>query len=178
MDQQERPHPLNAPPLDAEQVRQDRQGAENDGQGDNAARQEDDAAPAPNIPFAVNQNPPRQQRQNRLAIDVKGTLESVIGALIFPSVAAAMGELLKHTLPKSWVMPPIITGRFGGRRLGSPTGLLQQKWGRSLIGGCLFVVAKDALMLYVRWKMAQGHRKRKVLDFDRSKKQYINGPDR
>ena len=47
---------------------------------------------------------------------------------------------------------------------------MQEKWGRSLVGGCLFVVLKDAVMLYVRWKMAQMHRGRRVLDFDRKKK--------
>jgi hypothetical protein len=84
----------------------------------------------------------------------------MLGALLFPSIAAAVGEALKHALPKSWVTLPVS---------GKPTGFLQAKWGRSILGGCLFVAFKDALMLYVRWKMAQNHRKRSVLDYDKSK---------
>lgn len=56
----------------------------------------------------------------------------------------------------------------GGK--GRPTGFLQTRWGRSLVGGCLFVGMKDAVMLYVRWKMAQNHRRRKVLDHDEKKR--------
>jgi hypothetical protein len=33
----------------------------------------------------------------------------------------------------------------------------------------LFVVLKDAVMLYVRWRSARMHRERKVLDFERKK---------
>ena len=39
-----------------------------------------------------------------------------------------------------------------------------------MVGGCLFVGIKDAVMLYVRWKMAQNHRRRRVLDHDGGKK--------
>ncbi|KAI5298916.1 hypothetical protein KEM56_003668 [Ascosphaera pollenicola] len=84
--------------------------------------------------------------------------DTVLGALVFPAVSASMGSLLKLALPSSWTSP-----------LSSKTrpGLLQSKWGRSVVGGCLFVLFKDVVRLYCRWKIAQSHRKRKVLNYDR-----------
>ncbi|KAJ5135145.1 Zinc finger RING-CH-type [Penicillium bovifimosum] len=87
----------------------------------------------------------------------------VLGALFFPAVSASVGGLLTYVLPKKWTSPPSIMER--GR-----LGLLQTRWGRSVVGGCMFVLLKDALVLYCRWKLAQTHRRRKVLNYDRSKK--------
>jgi hypothetical protein len=94
--------------------------------------------------------------------------QSVVGALAFPSVAALMGDVLTTVLPRSWTAMPWVARPM---RLPSPkpTGLLQTRWGRSLVGGCLIVVLKDAVSLYVRWKMAQNHRKRRVLDHDQKR---------
>ena len=99
----------------------------------------------------------------RLAISVTPIAETVLGALLFPAIAGISGELLKVVLPRAWTSAPGLSSR--GTRIAA-RGLLQEKWGRSLVGGCLFVVLKDAVMLYVRWKMAQMHRKRKVLDWE------------
>ncbi|KAF2748050.1 hypothetical protein M011DRAFT_467093 [Sporormia fimetaria CBS 119925] len=114
---------------------------------------------APNAPIRPRQPRVRHVERN-IAISATSIADTIIGALFFPSIAAAVGELLKVALPKSWVTPPLS---------GKPTGFLQAKWGRSIVGGCLFVGVKDAVMLYVRWKMAQNHRKRSVLDYDHSK---------
>ena len=92
--------------------------------------------------------------------------ETILGALLFPSIAGMSGELLKLALPRAWTTAPAIPSR--GARIAAK-GLLQEKWGRSLVGGCLFVLFKDAVMLYVRWKMAQMHRKRRVLDWEGKK---------
>ncbi|KAF2644973.1 hypothetical protein P280DRAFT_466223 [Massarina eburnea CBS 473.64] len=119
-------------------------------------------APAPNIPLqpAEPRRPrPRRERNGGLAATVS-LADAILGALVFPSIAAAVGEALKHALPKSWITPP---------STGKPTGFLQARWGRSIVGGCLFVGIKDAVYLYVRWKMAQNHRRRSVLDYDQSK---------
>ncbi|KAF2244427.1 hypothetical protein BU26DRAFT_399443, partial [Trematosphaeria pertusa] len=142
--------PLDAPPMDDEAPPLIDMNDENQ-----------EAAPAPNVP----QQPahPRRQRIRRernIGFSTTGLADTILGALIFPSIAAAVGEALKHALPKSWVTPPAS---------GKPTGFLQAKWGRSIVGGCLFVGMKDAVLLYVRWKMAQNHRMRRVLDYDRSK---------
>ena len=81
-----------------------------------------------------------------------------MGALFLPAVAAAMGEVLKISLPARWV------GRGLGLRVGG-RGILAEKWGRSLVGGCLFVVLKDVVTLYCKWRKARDFGKRKVLDF-------------
>ncbi|KAF2661180.1 hypothetical protein K491DRAFT_687662 [Lophiostoma macrostomum CBS 122681] len=146
-------HPLNAPPEDDEPP---------------PLVPVDDAAPAPNINLRRDQEAPgqnvrpepRRRVERQMNVNTTSAAQSILGALIFPSVAAAVGEALKHALPKAWVTPPAT---------GKPTGFLQNHWGRSLVGGCLFVGVKDAVMLYVRWKMAQNHRKRRVLDYDKSK---------
>lgn len=137
----------------------------------------DEAAPAPNIPDTraqAAQPVPHQHRaplERRLAFSPAAVAENVLGALAFPTIAELSGELLRLTLPKSWTtLPAVPQFLFGGKTsTRAAQGILQEKWGRSLIGGCLFVVFKDALLLYVRWKMAQMHRNRRVLNFDRSK---------
>lgn len=162
--------PLNAPPQDDD---------------DMPGLVEAEAAPAPNIPRQPAQPQPRQRvrHERNIAFSTTSLADTILGALIFPSIAAAMGELLRFSLPMSWVTPPsrlspaAAVSWFGGwitsgGKAGSkprPTGLLQTRWGRSLVGGCLFVGLKDAVLLYVRWKMAQNHRKRRVLDHDSKK---------
>lgn len=103
------------------------------------------------------------ERRNNLIHETSNLADVVLGALVFPALSSSMGGLLKYVLPKSWTSPPSILER------GRP-GLLQTRWGRSVVGGCMFVLLKDALVLYCRWKLAQTHRKRKVLNYDRTKK--------
>ncbi|KAL4896937.1 hypothetical protein BDV59DRAFT_169404 [Aspergillus ambiguus] len=88
-----------------------------------------------------------------------------LGSLAFPAISASMGGLLKYVLPKSWTSASTLER--------SRPGLLQTRWGRTVIGGCVFVLLKDALVLYCRWKLAQTHRRRKVLNYDRAKKQVV-----
>jgi hypothetical protein len=92
--------------------------------------------------------------------DVSATLsaDTIMGALLFPAVAAAMGEVLKVSLPAKWVGRGVGVG-VGGR------GLLMEKWGRSFVGGCLFVVLKDVVTLYCKWRKAKDFGKRKVMDY-------------
>jgi hypothetical protein len=117
---------------------------------------QEDGAPIP----AAAPGPLHEQRGNGLVLSAARIADTIIGALLFPSVSAAMGHLLKISLPRSWTAGTWATGR---------TGLLQEKWGRAVVGGCAFVVMKDALMLYVKWKTAQTHRRRTVLNYDRKK---------
>jgi hypothetical protein len=102
------------------------------------------------------------RRQNEI-IHNYNLADIVLGALVFPAISASMGGLMKYVLPKSWTTPSSILER------GRP-GLLQTRWGRSVVGGCVFVLLKDALVLYCRWKLAQTHRRRKVENYDRTKK--------
>lgn len=104
------------------------------------------------------------RRQNEIIHDTGNLADIVLGALVFPAISASMGGLLKYVLPKSWTTPTSVLER-------SRPGLLQTRWGRSVVGGCMFVLLKDALVLYCRWKLAQTHRRRKVLNYERAKKQ-------
>jgi RING-variant domain len=102
------------------------------------------------------------QRQDEIV--TSGIGETVLGALAFPAVAAGMGGLLSYVLPQAWMSS---ANWMNGR-----PGLLRHRWGRSVVGGCLFVVLKDALVLYCRWKLAQTHRQRRVMDYDKKTKEY------
>lgn len=146
-------HPLHAPPQDEPPI-----------------QAPDQAAPAPNVPqqpAVPRRRGVRRERQIPL-FSTTSLADTILGALVFPHIAAAVGEALKYVLPASWVVPP--KTRFSSAK---PTGFLQTRWGRSILGGCLFVGMKDMVMLYVRWKMAQNHRKRGILDYDGKK-----GPDK
>ncbi|KAL3466618.1 hypothetical protein BJX64DRAFT_249484 [Aspergillus heterothallicus] len=103
------------------------------------------------------------QRDVNLVHETSSLADIVLGALAFPAISASMGGLLKYVLPRSWTTATAL-------ERGRP-GLLQTRWGRSVIGGCVFVLLKDALVLYCRWKLAQTHRRRKVLNYDRAKRQ-------
>lgn len=163
--------------------------AQQDGDWENEAEAPADVnlhanpAPAPNVPMQqpAPQQPRRVRRERGVTFSTTSLADTILGALIFPTIAAAIGELLRHTLPSSWVNPPSGApavswlggwvkqgGRIGG--VGKPTGFLQTRWGRSIVGGCLFVGLKDAVMLYVRWKTAQNHRKRGIVDYEGGKK--------
>lgn len=122
----------------------DLHGAENEG-----------LAPEPNAP---QPNPPQinanahNHNHNHIAqhdISILPIATTVLGALFFPAISSFMGTILKHTIPTSTLNKS----------------LLREKWGRSIVGGCLFVVLKDAVVLYCKWKKARDFGKRRVLDF-------------
>lgn len=114
-----------------------------------------------------NPAPPPPQEERLLSFSTNSLAQTVMSAILFPTIASVSGDLLTHILPLSWTTLP--TSKWGMGR-GRATGLLQNKWGRSVVGGCLFVVVKDAVMLYVRWKMARQHQRRHVVDYDRKSK--------
>ncbi|KAE8150570.1 hypothetical protein BDV25DRAFT_154188 [Aspergillus avenaceus] len=112
---------------------------------------------------AADPPPNAQGRRDGLVNETVNLGDVLLGALAFPAISASMGGLLKLVLPKSWTAAQSTLER-------SRPGLLQTRWGRTVIGGCAFVLLKDVLVLYCRWKLAQTHRRRKVLNYDRSKK--------
>ncbi|KAI1774990.1 hypothetical protein F4818DRAFT_441812 [Hypoxylon cercidicola] len=65
------------------------------------------------------------------------------GTLVWPGVCYGAGELLRLALPARFVTRPAS---------GPATGILQQRWGRSLVGGYLFVVLKDAFFLWIKYR--------------------------
>lgn len=152
--QEEVPEPL--PALGEGQEQEiERAVAANDGQ-------EEDQHEAPQAP------PARGMGVGGLLSSVSN---SVVSALILPGVSFAMGEALRLVLPKAWTAsasrtPWTLYAGPGGR-----PGLLQQQWGRSLIGGCLFVVLKDAIRVYAKsWRVA-AIRNRRVKNVDRKRRE-------
>jgi hypothetical protein len=130
-----------------------------------AARPLDEAAPALPVDALLEANVQRNVVVNgnaraaprrELSISISRVAKSIMGALVFPGISALMGDLLRTALPASW------TRLYPGQK---PTRFLQTRWGRSIVGGCLFVVLKDTVTLYVRWKMAQNHQKRQIANY-------------
>ncbi|KXJ91793.1 hypothetical protein Micbo1qcDRAFT_161824 [Microdochium bolleyi] len=95
-----------------------------------------------------------EERQRVFDLAEKSPFNFIAGALIFPAVCYGAGELLRGLLPSRLVTRPLSGGRV--------TGLLQERWGRSLVGGCLFVVLKDAFFLYVKYRRAMNRPLRKI----------------
>jgi len=89
---------------------------------------------------------------------------TIMGAMFFPAVSSLMGDLLRVTLPSRLVTKPTLSGLDDALTMHA-TGLLQEKWGRTLVGGCLFVVLKDALILYSKWRKARTQGQRRILDY-------------
>ncbi|KAI1342473.1 hypothetical protein F5Y15DRAFT_412978 [Xylariaceae sp. FL0016] len=88
----------------------------------------------------------------------RSPINFITGALLWPGVCYGMGEILRHVMPSRFV------GKAGG---GPTTGLLQERWGRSLVGGCLFVVLKDAFFLYVKYRKTMNAPYRRIRNSDR-----------
>ncbi|KAJ0160340.1 hypothetical protein CTA2_8137 [Colletotrichum tanaceti] len=115
---------------------------------------EQPAQPAQPAPAA-----PRQRGIQASLRDVTNTLAST---LLLPMLSAGMGELLRLVLPQHWTTPVGGFGRFKVR-----TGLLQDQWGRNLVGGCMYIVLRDVFRLYTKYRMAQNKPLRRVRNVDR-----------
>lgn len=94
-------------------------------------------------------------RQRVFDLGDKSPFNFIAGALTFPAICYGAGELLRAILPSKMTTRPL------SRPL---TGLLQERWGRSLVGGCLFVVLKDAFFLYVKYRRAMIRPMRKIVN--------------
>ena len=159
-------------------IQEEIQAMEEEQQQDNAApqnpvvdqEQEDDPAQPPPIRDARAEEAPGNQNgnnngnnqqpaeDNRASTTLSDVVNGIVTQLLFPVVSAGIGEVLRHTLPGDWVAPT------ASRR---PAGLLQHRWGRSLVGGCLFVVLKDALRLYGKYRRVEVKKQRKVKNVER-----------
>ncbi|TLD10043.1 hypothetical protein PgNI_06618 [Pyricularia grisea] len=133
--------------------------------GANQAAAEEAADPPPAIqpapqPQAQPDQPAEQPRQRRVEGAGISTwsriINGTVSALLMPQISFAMGEVLRLTLPARWV----------SKRWGAPKGLLQHTWGRSLVGTCLFVVLRDAVSLFVKYRRVQAIKNRTVRNFD------------
>jgi len=128
-------------------------------------QQPNQADPQPGL--APERRPQRQGWEIRQNVSTAYVASTVIGALFFPAISALMGDILKYALPSKWVTKGIsgVSLKLGSKSLGK--GMLQEKWGRSIIGGCLFVVLKDVVVLYCKWKKARDFGKKKIVDYVR-----------
>jgi len=105
---------------------------------------------------------------NELMDDTSSIGQLVIGSLLLPAVASAAGELLKLALPLSWISP-----RWNYHAPSRRVGFFATKWGRSVAGGLAFCVLKDMLVTYCRWRLAEAHKKRHIMNYDKSRKRYV-----
>jgi len=127
----------------------------------------DNQAPPPHPPnqaqpaLPPNFPAPPAQFQRHINVDLNATVNTIFGALLFPTIATGMGAVLYGLLPSRFTTTPRANWRYG---LARQTGLLQSRWGRSLLGGLLFVVLKDALVFWTRWSMKEDHKRRRVLN--------------
>lgn len=103
-------------------------------------------------------------RRPGLGTILSGVSNAIVSALILPGVSYAMGELLRMALPKQ------LTATSFSRGSTMRPGLLQQQWGRSLVGGCLFVVIKDVLRLYTKYRKVAAIGNRRVKNVDRARR--------
>ncbi len=129
-------------------------------------QQQQQAAPAPQAQINNdNDDDPVPAGDNNRAVG--GTLTDIMSSialsLLYPSICFGMGEVLRLSLPRSWVTRPAPS--WGSRP--QATGLLQRRWGRSLVGGCMYVVLKDAFTLYAKYRQVQQKSKRRVRNVER-----------
>lgn len=173
---------LNMGTVDEEDVQLAVNEATEAAERDIAARAEnEDGAPAPDVGGPAEAQARAQQQgqvrpqerghvhrllgDNELIDDTSSIGQSALGALMLPIAASVTGDLLKLVLPSSWTTPSV----FSSVR----PGLLSTKWGRSVVGGLLFVGMKDMLVLYCRWRLAQGHKNRTIMNYDKAGKKYV-----
>ncbi|PGH17800.1 hypothetical protein AJ79_00941 [Helicocarpus griseus UAMH5409] len=149
------------------------EGAQVNGAGGEGEAAQNQAAAAAAAADAAQGNQILGRRQEGIIHETSNLADTVLGALLFPAISASMGGMLKMALPKAWTTAPAAASAASSSLEKGKSGLLQSKWGRSVVGGCLFVLLKDALVLYCRWKLAKTHRKRRVLNYDRAKKQVV-----
>ena len=95
------------------------------------------------------------EQDNRVGPTLSDIVNATVTQLLFPFLSAGIGGALYLTLPRTWV------NRAPGR---PPTGLLQERWGRSIVGGCVFIVLRDAANLYTKYRRVQVKKHRKVRD--------------
>ncbi|KAI0399689.1 hypothetical protein F4802DRAFT_540336 [Xylaria palmicola] len=119
--------------------------------------EENDEPPANNNNNNNNNNG-AGRRNGAVGAAGRSPLNFIAGALLWPGVSYGMGELMRRLLPSRLVSRP---------QHGPATGLLQERWGRSFVGGCLFVVLKDVFFLYVKYRRMMNQSQRRIKNSDR-----------
>lgn len=101
---------------------------------------------------------------------LSGISNAVVSALILPGISFAMGEALRLVLPEAWTAATPRSPWTSRPGFGSRPALLQQQWGRSLVGGCLYVVLKDVIRVYGKSRMVKTLRDRRIKNVDRRRR--------
>ncbi|CAG8235900.1 unnamed protein product [Penicillium salamii] len=96
-------------------------------------------------------------KEQRITVNVVSYEVNVLLAFVMPALFGGMGDLLNLVLSTDWT---IGSSDVGGRQIT----LLQSRGGRSIIGGCIFICLKDALILCCTWYFCKSRRKCKIFD--------------
>lgn len=110
------------------------------------------------------QEEPIRERNGGPSTTLTDLVNGVVTAITFPLVCWGAGEVLRHALPENWIArshPRIATG------------LLQEQWGRSLVGGMVFVVARDAVNLYTKHRRVEVRKHRRVRSVPRRRSKQV-----
>lgn len=133
--------------------------------------QEEPPADAPAQQHEQHEVPVAPPARQGIGSILSSVSNAIVGALILPGVSYVAGEVLRRVvLPRSWTTSPANPWlRYGPA--GRP-GLFQNQWGRSLVGGCVFVVLRDAVRVYAKHRKvaAMGNRRVKNVERRRSQK--------
>ena len=124
-----------------------------------------------NGPAAYQEAPDAPAGDVGLSKTLSGMSNAIVAALILPGVSFAFGEALRLVLTSASFgnsRTPLNSGGCGS--VGGRPGLFQQRWGRSLVGGCLFIVLRDILCIYTKT--------RKVAQQSNSRIKNVNRPGR
>ncbi|PHH53180.1 hypothetical protein CFIMG_000784RAa [Ceratocystis fimbriata CBS 114723] len=115
-------------------------------------------APAP-VPAPAPAADPPALPQRGIRASLSDICLNVVTALLMPGISFTAGEVLRLLLPRRFTMMSRVPSWTGPRY--EQTGFLQTQWGRSLAGGCLYIVLRDAVRLYVKYRQSllQGHRR-------------------
>ncbi|KKY35841.1 putative phytanoylhydroxylase [Diaporthe ampelina] len=113
---------------------------------------EQNAPPNDNNNNNQAQEEPIRERNGGPSTTLTDLVNGVVTAITFPLVCWGAGEILRHALPDNWIT------RTHPR---AATGLLQEQWGRSLVGGMVFIVARDAVNLYTKHRRVEVRKHRR-----------------
>lgn len=94
---------------------------------------------------------------------------AIVSALILPGISFLAGEALRLTLPSKWTTISPRNAWLRSSALMRP-GLLQQQWGRSLVGGCLYIVLRDLVRVYTKSRKVAALANRRVKNVDRPRR--------
>lgn len=116
--------------------------------------------------------PPAPARRMGLGAILSNVSNMIVSALILPGVSFAAGEALKLVLPKDWTRSAMRNPwtRSGVMASGARPGLLQQQWGRSLVGGCVYIVLRDMIRVYAKSRKVAAMANRRVKNVDRPRR--------